>query len=235
MGYLTPRDRHTLSTMLQRIPHGTRLELFMPANDPLSQEMASLLREVAEVSPARILLQTREVDQFPALAALYGVRLTPTLVLLDRFGDDTGMRIVGIPTGYQFGVLVQDMVDVALGRTRLSARSLAYLQNLDRDVEIVVAVAPTCPHSPRAARLAHHMAMANPSRVRAFVINAAQFPLWVRRFPVQGVPTTWITVNGEIAPPVEGVCPEDQLIQMIRTTRVGNRSERSLPRVDSGV
>lgn len=205
---------------------GIRLLMFIRPDDEASQTMVDLIEELADVSMPKFRVEVHHVVSPTPLSILYGIFLFPTLVMLDRFGDDLGVRIVGTPTGYQFGVLIQDLADVASRRLRLLPRSLSFLHNVDQEITLLVAVAPTCPFSPRAARLAHQMAIANPAQIRAYSINATQFPQWVEHYPLQGVPTTWVWIGDQEMEPIEGVISETELIAQIRRLKKDARVER---------
>jgi len=58
-------------------------------------------------------------------------------------GSDTGVRFYGIPAGYEFGTLIDDIVDVSRGTGGLSPETEAYLKSLDTDVHLQVFVTPT--------------------------------------------------------------------------------------------
>lgn len=114
--------------------------LFFP--DPAEQEntrvMRELLTEVAALSD-KLSFEERPASE----AAPYRIDYFPSLTLLDGAGQDTRMRFVGIPGGYEFGVLIEDILDVSKGQTRLSRQTLAKLEGLPRDVHIQVFTTPT--------------------------------------------------------------------------------------------
>jgi alkyl hydroperoxide reductase subunit AhpF len=78
---------------------------------------------------------------------------------------------------------------VSAGGADLGPDSLELLAGLDRDVEVMVFVTPSCPYCPGAASIANRMALASP-RVRAVVVEANEFPELSDRLEVQGVPRT---------------------------------------------
>lgn len=85
----------------------------------------------------------------------------------------------------------------------LSPQTRQALAGLARDVHIQVFVTPTCPYCPRAARLAHAMALESP-RVRADVIDASEYPDLAQRYSVYGVPKVVINETTQF----EGALPE---------------------------
>jgi len=101
------------------------------------------------------------------------------------------VRFFGIPSGYEFTSLVEDIVDVSRGQTSLSAQTLELLAKLTEPVHIQVFVTPTCPYCTSAVRLAHSLAIAN-DQVRADMVESIEFPHLANKYRVQSVPKTVI-------------------------------------------
>jgi len=53
------------------------------------------------------------------------------------------VRYFGIPAGYEFSTLVEDLIDVSKGTTRLSEKTREILATVDQDLHIQVFVTPT--------------------------------------------------------------------------------------------
>ncbi|MDR7463775.1 MAG: thioredoxin family protein [Armatimonadota bacterium] len=113
------------------------------------------------------------------------------------------MRYYGIPAGFEFAAFLEDLVAVSRRDSGLSPQTRQALAGLARDVHIQVFVTPTCPYCPRAARLAHAMALESP-RVRADVIDASEYPDLAQRYSVYGVPKVVINETTQF----EGALPE---------------------------
>ncbi len=139
-----------------------------------------------------------------------GVSEIPAIVLE---GTNQGtLRFIGIPAGYEFATLVEDLLQLSGGETHLKASTIAVLDSLRDPIHIKVFVTPSCPYCPQAARLAHAMA-AHSSLVTADVIEANEFPQIADRYRVYGVPKTVVNETEEF----EGAQPEEALIALIRS------------------
>ncbi len=143
MGLLNERDRQTLSEMFRDLKFPVHLDLFLDPVQDWSRHAQGILREVVSLMPDLLHLEIYNFYKNQVLAALYGVEHVPTLILRDKNEDDTGIRILGIPSGYEFAVLIEDILDVSIGRSRLSEKSMNYLRNLEHDVLLQVFVTPT--------------------------------------------------------------------------------------------
>jgi len=137
-----------------------------------------------------------QIDKIPA-----------TVVESDQ---DYGIRFYGIPSGYEFSSLLEDIVDISKGNSGLSDESKALLKAVDQPLRLQVFVTPTCPHCPKAVRLAHQIAMEN-EFVTADMVEATEFPHLSTKYNVRGVPRTMV---GEEFP-IEGGLPEKTYIEKI--------------------
>ncbi len=170
-----------------------------------------LAEEVAALSPL-LSVEVRDFVQDAEVAEQYGIDKIPAMAIV-RGGDepqDYGIRLYGIPSGYEFATLVEDIRMVSAGNPGLSAQTLAELGKLTAPVQIQVFVTPTCPYCPRAVILAHALAMAS-EHVTAAMVEATEFPQLANRYQVYGVPRT--VINDVIH--VEGAVPESALIQKL--------------------
>lgn len=159
---------------------------------------------------------TVEVHDFVGdaqVATQYGIDKIPAIAVL-RDGTtplDYGIRLYGIPSGYEFSTFIEDIRMVSSGDPGLNAKTLEQLATLPGPIDIQVFVTPTCPHCPRAVLLAHRLAMAS-DNVTASMVEATEFPHLANRYQVYGVPRT--VVNDVIH--VEGAVPETMLLDKMQ-------------------
>ncbi len=143
MGFLGERDRQTLSEMFRDLKFPVHLVLFSEPGRDWSTHTEGILNEVVSLMPDLLHLEVYDFYKNRLLAALYGVERVPTLLLRDKNEDDTGIRILGMPSGYEFAVLIEDILDVSTSRSRLSEKTINYIRNLEHDVLLRVFVTPT--------------------------------------------------------------------------------------------
>ena len=123
---------------------------------------------------------------------------------------DHGIKLYGVPAGYEFSTFIEDLRMLGAGQVTLSAETREALGRLTQPVHLQVFVTPTCPYCPRAVVLAHKLAMASPL-VTADMVEATEFPHLANRYRVHGVPRT--VINETIH--VEGAVPEAALIAQL--------------------
>ncbi len=115
------------------------------------------------------------IDKIPALAII-GAK-------------DYGVRIYGIPYGYELQTLIEAIISVSKGRgkTDLSDKTKSILSEIKNPVHIKVFVTLTCPHCPAAASVAHKLAIES-DMISADVIETSEFPDLAVKHNVIGVP-----------------------------------------------
>lgn len=174
-------------------------------------ETRELIEEVAELAP-QLSVEIYDLVTDKALAEEYGIDKIPAVALV-RGGEverDYGIRFYGIPSGYEFSTLIQDIVMVSSGDSGLSEQTKAQLAKLEEPVHLQVFVTPTCPYCPPAVHLAHQLAMAS-DKVKADMVEAIEFPHLSNKYDVMGVPRTVINETEFL----EGAAPEAMLMARI--------------------
>lgn len=147
-----------------------------------------MLEDVAGLS-AKISLLVKDIVKDAELAKKYGVDKIPAIVILGE--KDYGIRFFGVPAGYEFTALIEDIIQVSMGAPRLGPEVTAELEKIDQPVHLQVMISPTCPYCPTAVRAAHRLAMAS-DKIRADMVETVEFPHLVQKYEVQGVPHTVI-------------------------------------------
>lgn len=131
------------------LTNSVSITMFTQAESPLTvpgqecvycKETRELLEEIAGLSD-KISLQVRDFVADSEAAKQLGVDKIPAIIIGD--GAKSGVRYYGIPSGYEFASLVEDIVEVSRGDTDLSADIKSQLDKIDQDVHIQVFVTPT--------------------------------------------------------------------------------------------
>jgi glutaredoxin-like protein len=129
-----------------------------------------------------------------AKAKEYGIDKIPALAIVGK--KDYGVRIYGIPYGYELQTLIEAIVNVSKGKTDLSDKTKSILAEVKSPVHIQVFVTLTCPHCPAAAAVAHKLAIES-DMVKADVIDSSEFPDLAMKYNVIGVPKVIINEKVE--------------------------------------
>lgn len=104
------------------------------------KDTRQLLEELVALSD-KLTLDVHDFYSEREQAASDGITEIPAIVL--EGGNKGKVRFIGVPAGYEFATLVEDLVDVSRGTTGLELHSRDTLADLKEPVHIKVFVTPT--------------------------------------------------------------------------------------------
>ncbi|MCS7142532.1 MAG: thioredoxin family protein [Aigarchaeota archaeon] len=206
---LKERERQLVTNKLNNyLKDEVRLILF---TQEFECEYCNLTRSLAEELSAidsRVRLEIYDLKADEDKAVRFRVDKVPALLIHGR--KEYKVRYFGVPSGYEFSALLDDIIDVSRGETGLSSTTKEQLRSVKRPVHIQVFVTPTCPYCPRAVRLAHQMAIEN-ENVMGDMIESIEFPHLSTRYQVMAVPK--VIINESFS--FEGALPEHLFLQYV--------------------
>jgi alkyl hydroperoxide reductase subunit AhpF len=119
-----------------------RLAVFSQAlGDAESEEVRRLVEEVAGLDPRLSAEAYNFVLDKEKVEAL-GIARIPAVAVLGETVD-YGIRFYGLPSGYEFGTLVDAMILVSSGQSGLGEKTRSALRDLARPLHIQVFSTPT--------------------------------------------------------------------------------------------
>ena len=213
MTLLQEKDRQQIEEMFAQLDQPVKLVLFTqetecqycPETRQISEELTALSDklslDVYDFVADETVVGEYAVDKIPAIAVVAdGVE-----------PKDYGIRYYGIPSGYEFSSLIQDILMVSAGDSGLTGETKEWVAALDKPLHLQVFVTPTCPHCPQAVVLAHRLAFES-DLISADMVEATEFPQLSMKYQVQGVPRTVINENIHL----EGAAPEPMLLAKLQ-------------------
>jgi glutaredoxin-like protein len=215
MPLLKDKDREYLTEQFKTLPALVKLIVF---TQEFECHYCAETRQIAEELAALSDNITLEVYDFMAdqeIAEQYNVDKIPATIVM-RGGQqpkDYGIRYYGIPSGYEFSSLIEDIKLVAAGESGLSSQTKDWAAKIEEPVHLQVFVTPTCPYCPQAVILAHRLAMES-ELIHADMVEATEFPDLSMKYQVMGVPRTVINETTY----VEGATPELTLLARLLQT-----------------
>lgn len=209
MPILKERDKQFVKSKFEKELTGdVRLVVF---TQEFECDYCSVNREIAEELASlsgKIRLEVYDFASDPEKAEKWGVDKIPAMLL---FGSrEYGVRYFGVPSGYEFTALLDDIVDVSRGSSRLSPETKRRVSELRSPLHIQVFVTPTCPYCPRAVRMAHQMAIES-EYITADMVESIEFPQLANRYQVMAVPK--IVINDKVS--FEGALPEPHFVDHV--------------------
>ncbi|MGQ9709401.1 MAG: protein disulfide oxidoreductase [Anaerolineae bacterium] len=209
MPLLNDEIRQEVSKILANLSGPVRLVMFTQDFEcDYCTETRQLAEEIAELSD-QITAEIYDFQADRAKAEELGIDKIPAIAIIGA--QDYGIRFYGIPSGYEFGSLLQAILSASAGKPELSNNTLGVVAGIRKPVHIQVFVTPTCPYCPQAVMLAHQLAIASPL-IRADMVEVTEFPHLAVKYQVMGVPRTVINETVHI----EGAAPESYVVAKLQ-------------------
>ena len=142
MALITDDVAADLRKAFEKMKDPVRLAVFSQAlADPESEQVKRLVEELAGLEP-RITAEPYNFVLDAEKVAELGVRRIPAIAVMGA-EKDYGIRMYGLPSGYEFGTLIEAIVDVSSGDSGLSAPTREALAALTSPVHLQVFSTPT--------------------------------------------------------------------------------------------
>ncbi len=215
MAIIKEKDAELLKeTFSERLRSDVTLVFFTQEHECMyCRETREFLEELVSLSD-KLHLETYDLVADAEEAERHGIDKTPAIKIV---GDqDYGVRYFGMPMGYEFSVIVEDIIDVSWGTTEMDPETMGNVLPIDERLHIQVFVSPTCPYCPQMVRAAHKFAILNPF-ITADMVEITEFPDLVQKYDVMGVPKT--IINEEFS--IEGAYPEKAFSEYVKVASEG--------------
>lgn len=209
MGFLSDYDKQRLRKIFgEKLKDEVRILVFTQETEcEFCRETREIVEEVAATSD-KIKVEVYDFMKDEEKVREHQIKRIPAIAILGK--KDYGIRFYGVPSGYEFTSLVDDIIDVSNGTTSLSEDVKTRLKAVKDPVHIQVFVLPTCPYCPKAVRLAHQFAIEN-DFIKADMVEVMEFPQLAQKYNIIGVPKTVINETIDFI----GVLPEEQLVEHV--------------------
>ena len=149
MPLLDDRVRKQVQSALAGLERPVRMVMFTQGEGGALEcqycsETRELVQEVASLSD-KVSVEVRDFQADEELAKRYGVDKIPALVIAADGAEPSSARVrfFGIPAGYEFSTLLEDLRMVSSGKHGLTAETMAAIAGLKEPVRIQVFVTPT--------------------------------------------------------------------------------------------
>lgn len=204
----------TLDGFIRELPEPVRLVVWGEADASLGEREAIRLGEK--------LAERYEIITFEAHPRRENYDYYPVMGIMRETAAeavDAGVRLIGLPAGYQINALVGAIQAVSFQGSQLEVRTRIQLSRLPADAHLDLEVFSSAEseEGPLMAMLAAGLAAASP-QIRAFLIAADVFPQAAIRYSAYTLPHT--VINSRVH--IQGVVDEDVMLgQISRALRLG--------------
>ncbi len=220
MALISDKDKDMLTeTFADKLRSDVTVLFFTQEHECMyCRETREFVEELTALSD-KLHLETYDLVNDAEVAEAHGIDKIPAIKLIGE--EDHGVRYYGMPMGYEFTVIVEDIIDVSWGTSNMDPETMGNVMPIDTKTHIQVFVSPTCPYCPQMVRAAHKFAILNPS-ITADMVEMTEFPQLVQKYDVMGVPKT--IVNEEFS--IEGMHSEKAFSEYVKMASEGKYGKR---------
>jgi len=141
MGLLNDAIRKDVGAMLADLAHPVTLKVFTQKMEcQYCKETHELVEEVTALSD-KLSMEIYDFEADKAVADQFGIDKIPAIAVVGA--KDYGIRLFGIPSGYEFGTLIEDIKLASEGDSGLAPETRAAVARLTKPVKIQVFITPT--------------------------------------------------------------------------------------------
>ncbi len=173
--------KEQLKAYLERVTRPIEIKAHLDDSEA-SQEMRSLLQDLALLSDQIHVQETHEADE-----------RTPSFTL-GTPGQDIHLRFAGIPLGHEFTSLVLALLQVGGHPSKLAQDVIEQVKGLDGDYVFETYFSLSCQNCPDVVQALNLMSVLNPN-IKHTSIDGALFQDEVEQREVMAVPSVYM--NGE--------------------------------------
>ncbi|NMP21922.1 hypothetical protein [Sulfobacillus harzensis] len=136
---LTSDVQDSVKQALANMTESVTVKLFLKPGEESSNTMRELWGELQALTPKLIIEESESVPSGMDASQMEGA-----VSEVWQNGTFTGVRYLGIPSGYEFGPLIETLVEVSRGDApELSESVVAWLKKLEKPLHFQVFVTPT--------------------------------------------------------------------------------------------
>ena len=141
MAFIQDKDRTVVQTRFEELDQPVKLINFTQDVECMyCRETRQLMEEIAGLSD-KITMEKYDFVADKDAVKKYSIDKIPATVI--EGGKDYGIRFFGIPSGYEFGTLIEDIIMVSKGDSGLEPTTREALASLLEPVHLQVFVTPT--------------------------------------------------------------------------------------------
>lgn len=141
MALLNDQIRKDVREMLGELPQPVTLKVFTQSFEcEYCKETRELAEEVASLSD-RIAIEVFDFEKDRDRADEMGIDKIPALAIVGA--KDYGIRMYGIPSGYEFGSLIEGIKLASEGESGLAPSTRELVAKLEQPIHIQVFITPT--------------------------------------------------------------------------------------------
>ena len=149
MSLLSEQDQKAIKERFLNMKNNIKILFFTEPTENQSSASCRYCKDTLDILQELVALDERislviyDIAKDEEQTKKFAIDKVPAIVLLDANDTDYGIRFYGIPAGYEFATLIEDIIMVSSGENNLSTETKEKLKKVTKNIHIQVFVTPT--------------------------------------------------------------------------------------------
>ena len=186
-GFLDDALREQLAAVVERFENKVKVVVFKDPSNEESVNIENAVKEIASISD-KLEFSSYNAGENRELEAKVKITRTPTIAVLDKDGNFSGLKYSSLPSGHELNSFILGLYNVAgPGQKVSSEEALEKIKNINKPVNIKIGISLACTKCPKTVQATQRIATLN-KNVEMEMINIFTFQDFKNRYDIMSVP-----------------------------------------------
>ena len=178
--------KEQLGDIVSRFENNIELVVIKDSAVEKSSMIEAMVKEISSVSD-KLKFSSFEKGENPELEKKIKADRFPTIAILDKNGDFSGIKFSSLPSGHELNSFILAMYNIAGPGQKISDNTMKNIQNISSPVNIKIGISLSCTKCPETVQAAQKIAIEN-KNVNVEVIDVFTFPDFKEKYDIMSVP-----------------------------------------------
>lgn len=178
--------KEQLRDIVSRFENNIELVVIKDSAVEKSSMIEAMVKEISSVSD-KLKFSSFEKGENPELEKKIKADRFPTIAILDKNGDFSGIKFSSLPSGHELNSFILAMYNIAGPGQKISDNTMNNIQNISSPVNIKIGISLSCTKCPETVQAAQKIAIEN-KNVNVEVIDVFTFPDFKEKYDIMSVP-----------------------------------------------
>ena len=185
--FLDDELRQQLVAVIDRFENPVEIVVFKDPNNEESVNIENAVKDIASISPKKLKFSSYNEGENKDLEAKVKITRTPTIAILDKDGNYSGLKYSSLPSGHELNSFILGLYNVAGPGQKVAAESLEKIEKINKPVNIKIGISLSCTKCPKTVQATQRIATLN-KNVEMEMINIFTFQDFKNRYDIMSVP-----------------------------------------------
>ena len=185
--FLDDELKQQLSAVVERFENPVEIVVFKNPNVDESVAIENAVKDIAAIAPEKLKFVSYNEGENKELEAKVKLTRTPSIALLDKDGNFSGLKYSSLPSGHELNSFILGLYNVAGPGQKVAPESLEKIAKIDKPINIKIGISLSCTKCPKTVQATQRIATLN-KNIEMEMINIFTFQDFKNRYDIMSVP-----------------------------------------------